>query len=824
MRKHSGDYVMEEFGPNGILQKKVDVHLEIQASNFHLSHVTMAVIASIAALLLILTAFLGVKHFNKKPRTMTVNEGQTENAIVYSNVREKMISIYMIITALVPTALAKGTTTTTILNTAEKKVEILHEEYKNKSYFNNGIFKLNKAQKRDSGDYLLETHSSDGTLVHKINIHLKIQAPVSKPAVSQTCLSPEQMKVSCSSEGDEVEFILTLDSQLVTQIRDCSQTPSSWTTDTPPLAGSGDKQHKPCVSSVAISLHGQLTGNFIICNVRNNASREESVIHLKSCKGSVLQEMFAPLTSALVIVAVIASVVTLLLVLALFLGVKHLNKKTRPTTTHEDNAEDEIVYSDVRVMNHTKNTGSNSHQNKMISIYMIITALVPTALAKAPVSKPTVSQTCLSPEQMKVSCSSEGDEVEFILSLDSQLVTQIRDRSQTPSSWTADTPPLAGSGDKQHKPGVSSVATISLHGQLTGNFICNVRNNASREESAIHLKSCKGTPVSKPSCVSDVFVTRTDEVCISHFSLVIVAVIASVVTLLLVLALFLGVKHLNKKTRPTTTHEDNAEDEIVYSDVRVMNHTKNTGSNSHQNVQTTKKTMTAMYMIFATLATAALAKGPIECNFCEHTKAWCSGAVGQLLLFHLPSTANTEIKLIKDDKHMILKIVKNQKITLHEEYVNQSQLLRNGTFILGNAMRKHSGEYVMEEFGPNGILQKKVDVHLEIQALVSKPAVSQMCLSAEQMKVSCSSEGDGVEFILTLDGIFLMQMNQLADSQSLTGNAAKQAISSGVSVNLYDQLTGNLMCQVRNNVSRDETSLQLGGCKGTVFQENTTAF
>lgn len=174
---------------------------------------------------------------------------------------------------------------------------------------------------------------------------------------------------------------------------------------------------------------------------------------------------------------------------------------------------------------------------------MIITALVLTALAKAPVSKPNVSQTCLSPEQMKVICSSEGDEVEFILTLDGHLVTQIRDHSQTSSSWTTDTPSLAGSEDKQHKLGVSSVA-ISLHGQLTGNFTCKAQNNVSREETVIHLKSCKG--------------------CISHLSLVTVAVIASVATLLLVLAVFLGVKHLNKKTKPTAINEDNAEDEIVY--------------------------------------------------------------------------------------------------------------------------------------------------------------------------------------------------------------------------------------------------------------------
>ncbi len=71
---------------------------------------------------------------------------------------------------------------------------------------------------------------------------MRLPAAVSKPAVSQKCLSPEQMKVSCSSEGDGIEFILTLDSQLLTQTRDHSQAPRNWTVDTLPLARRTAKQ------------------------------------------------------------------------------------------------------------------------------------------------------------------------------------------------------------------------------------------------------------------------------------------------------------------------------------------------------------------------------------------------------------------------------------------------------------------------------------------------------------------------------------------------------------------------------------------------------
>ncbi|XP_044079393.1 uncharacterized protein LOC122888710 [Siniperca chuatsi] len=234
--------------------------------------------------------------------------------------------------------------------------------------------------------------------------------------------------------------------------------------------------------------------------------------------------------------------------------------------------------------------------------------------------------------------------------------------------------------------------------------------------------------------------------------------------------------------------------------------------------------MISSYMIMTALATTALAKGSTECRFSEPTGArQCFGAVGQLLMFHLPNTANTEVKLKKDNKYIILKIVKNQIVTQHEEYMNQSELFTNGTFKLGNAMKRHSGDYRLEEFGSNGTLLKEVNVHLEIQAPVSKPAVSQMCLSPEQMNISCSSEGDGVEFILTLDGLLLMQTtghsqslsSWTANMQSLAGSKPEQdkPSVSTVTISLQGQLTGNVMCRAWNNVSRDETVIHLKSCK-----------
>ncbi|XP_038563556.1 uncharacterized protein LOC119894916 [Micropterus salmoides] len=234
--------------------------------------------------------------------------------------------------------------------------------------------------------------------------------------------------------------------------------------------------------------------------------------------------------------------------------------------------------------------------------------------------------------------------------------------------------------------------------------------------------------------------------------------------------------------------------------------------------------MIFLYVIFTALTKTALGKGSIECNFSERSGAQqCFGAVGQLLIFHLPNATNTEVKLTKDDKYLILKIVKNQTVTLHEEYANQFERFTNGTIKLGKAMKRHSGDYLLEEFGSNGVSLKKVKVHLEIQAPVLKPAVSQMCLSQEEMNISCSSEGDGVEFILTLDGHSLIQSrghshspsNWTANMQSVAGNKTELRVSN-VTISLQGQLTGNLQCNVWNNVSRDETVIHLQSCKDFV--------
>ncbi|XP_060911099.1 uncharacterized protein LOC132988030 isoform X2 [Labrus mixtus] len=184
--------------------------------------------------------------------------------------------------------------------------------------------------------------------------HCRYRSPVSKPAVSQMC-SSEQINISCSSEGDGVEFRLTLDGNLLMQTRDNSQFLNSSRVNIQSLTGTRTTQDKPSLKHVTISLKSQLTGS-LMCIVWNNVSREETVIQLKICTVPSLQVLKFMFPA--VAVAVIASFLVVLLV-ALSCGFLILHNIPTPSAVNEEvteNPEEEIVYTHVRIVQNTMTT------------------------------------------------------------------------------------------------------------------------------------------------------------------------------------------------------------------------------------------------------------------------------------------------------------------------------------------------------------------------------------------------------------------------------------------------------------------------------------
>ncbi|XP_043996289.1 uncharacterized protein LOC122844666 [Gambusia affinis] len=169
----------------------------------------------------------------------------------------------------------------------------------------------------DSGVYLLQLHDNDGKIIKQVNISLQIIAPVSQPEIFQKCLSPEQRTVGCSAEGDDTQFSFSLDNNPLLHTKPASANNRS----------------------VTISLNGQLEGN-LECKVQNKVSSKQIIVHLSSCE-----------EAHFLAVIVLGSATVLLLLLVLFLGIKLFKLKIRrsSTTITEGDAEEEIVYSDVRV-------------------------------------------------------------------------------------------------------------------------------------------------------------------------------------------------------------------------------------------------------------------------------------------------------------------------------------------------------------------------------------------------------------------------------------------------------------------------------------------
>ncbi|XP_055744966.1 T-cell surface antigen CD2-like isoform X2 [Salvelinus fontinalis] len=128
-------------------------------------------------------------------------------------------------------------------------------------FINNGTLRINNIRRNDSGEYLLETFSSNGRMWTR-EIQLFIKAPVSSPQLSSECLSHGEVRVSCYSEGDGPQYSWTLDGQT---LRDTETFP-------------GDETN-------TITLKKGLSGD-LTCTIRNNISSDTVSRRISHCPGT----------------------------------------------------------------------------------------------------------------------------------------------------------------------------------------------------------------------------------------------------------------------------------------------------------------------------------------------------------------------------------------------------------------------------------------------------------------------------------------------------------------------------------------------------------
>ncbi|KAJ8387898.1 hypothetical protein AAFF_G00149330 [Aldrovandia affinis] len=189
--------------------------------------------------------------------------------------------------------------------------------------------------------------------------------------------------------------------------------------------------------------------------------------------------------------------------------------------------------------------------------------------------------------------------------------------------------------------------------------------------------------------------------------------------------------------------------------------------------------------------TAASQVSGSACRVTHNNTVQCFAALGESVFLHLANDTNgTEIRVKeKKNNRIILKYMKN-KLNLYE-YVNRSEYFTNGTFRLDRALKNDSGTYAVEMHNTEGALVLVREIQLNIQAPVSHPVLSQLCLPHGEVRVSCSSDGDVSDYHWTL---------------------GHKPLEENDRVILRKNVSGDLTCTARNDISRESTTVQLYTC------------
>ncbi|XP_029515447.2 T-cell surface antigen CD2-like isoform X2 [Oncorhynchus nerka] len=156
-------------------------------------------------------------------------------------------------------------------------------------------------------------------------------------------------------------------------------------------------------------------------------------------------------------------------------------------------------------------------------------------------------------------------------------------------------------------------------------------------------------------------------------------------------------------------------------------------------------------------------------------------------------------------KTKILKIKMGKRVITYTPIEDRVHFfINNGTLRLNNTRRNDSGEYLLGKYDSEGRSSGTIGLQLFIEAPVSSPQLSSECLSHGEMRVSCSSEGDGPQYSWTLDGQTLNETDAPPDNKTNT-------------ITLKKGLSGNLTCTVRNNINRNTVSRRISHCPGLIY-------
>ncbi|XP_035618707.1 uncharacterized protein LOC118376126 isoform X1 [Oncorhynchus keta] len=224
--------------------------------------------------------------------------------------------------------------------------------------------------------------------------------------------------------------------------------------------------------------------------------------------------------------------------------------------------------------------------------------------------------------------------------------------------------------------------------------------------------------------------------------------------------------------------------------------------------------MKALFGLLVMLAAVSHGMDPCDATL---DGAQCYGTLGGTVFLQLiqdvSGVPDISLKTESNDAAKIILKIRNKHpkiVKIHKSIETRAHFFtNNGTFRINNTERNDSAEYKLETFNADGETLGTRKLQLFIEAPLSSPQLSSQCLTHGEMRVSCSSEGDGPQYSWTLDG------HPLRDTEASPGDKTN-------TITLKRGQSGDLTCTVINNINSVTVSKIISPCEGLMYVNCTS--
>ncbi|XP_058653055.1 uncharacterized protein LOC131552895 isoform X2 [Onychostoma macrolepis] len=307
----------------------------------------------------------------------------------------------------------------------------------------NGTLIINRVIRADSGNYTVTLFHCSGCLETSTDLQVNVEAPIGSVEVSIICSSSGTMRVSCSSEGDQILY--------------------SWTLNGDPLMDGNS----------SIDLDEGTDGN-ISCSVKNHVSHGQETVTAKPCPGL---DRFCRFNQSDICYAALGHKLNLLNPGNTDIRIQkriNNNKTTDPVCRVKNgkmretecdlysNRPEVTVINGTLIINRVIRADSGNYTVTLFRCFRCSETSTDLQVnVEAPIGSVEVSIICSSSGTMRVSCSSEDDQILY--------------------SWTLNGDPL-----------MDGNSSIDLDEGTDGNISCSVKNHVSHGQETVTAKPCPG--------------------------------------------------------------------------------------------------------------------------------------------------------------------------------------------------------------------------------------------------------------------------------------------------------------------------------------------